>query len=157
MFKSHPEERIYISFAQTGNSIKYQIKSGWFPAISSDENCDILIKVPKAAVITALLGLCVTKSFEFGIGSVNQTLDAVKKYNEDRNRELINEKMSLENEKLRLEIEKIQYELEKLPKKSREKFNEDFYKFRQITILNNEFGGVKITPGTYRNDKNIKV
>jgi len=147
--KAHPEDRFVLHFAQTGDSIKFQLKSGWSPTIGADEG-DIVISLPKGVLTIGVLATIITTAYNQGISGFNETLDAAIKVNQLQTQELMNEKLRLENKKLMLEIKKISETFNKIPGKDRKEIEKDFKEYIYTTIGNKEITTVKVTPGIYR-------
>lgn len=152
LFKVRPEDRLYISFVQTGESIRFHIETGWTPSISTREG-GIEIGVPRGALSAGLSVFLLNTAFNHVASNINEVLDiAIKEQQMELNQQNI-EMNHLSKEKIELETQKFYYELKELKDKiSKSKVDfeclqNEFHSLISVTMLNDEITTINVKSG----------
>lgn len=153
LFKIRPEDRLYISFVQTGESIRFHIKTGWTPSVTTKDG-DIDIGVPKGALSAGLSVFLLNTAFTHVTSNINEVLDiAIKQQQMELNTQNI-EANILSKEKLILDSEKLHYELKQLKENVAESRKEEasclqneFQALINVTVLNEEITTISVNSG----------
>lgn len=153
LLKNRPEDRLYISFAQTGDSIRFHIKTGWSPSFDITDG-DFNVGLPKCVLVTGISILLINTAYQAGISNINDTLDfAIKRQEIELNQEnleikrLNKKKLQLETEKLMYELKQTRSKLRESPKHLRTFIEDEFREFVKSTLYNEEISSIKITSG----------
>ncbi|MCG8092809.1 MAG: hypothetical protein JAZ17_04125 [Candidatus Thiodiazotropha endolucinida] len=152
LFKVRPEDRLYVSFVQTGESIRFHIKTGWTPSIGTKDG-DIDIGVPRGALSAGLSVFLLNTAFNHITSNINEVLDiAIKEQQIELNQQNI-EMNHLSKEKMELETQKLRHELKHLKEKVSESKHEaeclqkEFQSLISVTMLNDEITTISVRSG----------
>ena len=134
-----PEDRLRIDTAETGDSIKLKLKTGWMPAFDVDDG-DLVVEVPRGALSVAATILLVSGAINSGTSSVRNVLDIMKERNEIRMQTLQEDKLQLELEELRSKIR----EADDTTTKKMDKVIRSIFRF---TVENDDVFSVELLAG----------
>ena len=132
VLRSFPEEDILISQIHTGESIKFEYKSGWLPSYRVEDG-DVFVQTPEAVMPVIVTGYLILASINYGFSSYNEWLNS---------------------KKTELEIEKLQYELGEFRRREKDSDGDlrtildiELRKLAKNTIRNHEMKSAKVTVG----------
>jgi hypothetical protein len=159
LLTQQPEDRLYISFAQTGNSIRIQIKIG--PLLIDYNDADFTVKLPKK-IVTAILALAIFEAaMAGGIFSVSGCLELISKHQQNIERQLdIDLKRYkfaalIQKEKQLLhELEEMKRKIHDLTEKQWRELDQGLRRLMVITALNEDITGVHINSGFLNEARN---
>ena len=134
ILKSHPEDVLSVHSIETGNSITFKISTGWKPNIELIKG-DFIISLPKGSVALLILGYLIIKIFDYSISNYKQLLEIQKleKENKVLDNKLFNEQLDLFNSELELSSHEI-----------KDNFQQDLFRFYELTKGNANFIQTKI-------------
>lgn len=134
--KIKKHDRIYLYTSETGESIKFKVKTGWVPNISTD-GVDIVIESPKSVIALLASFYLLSIAVEKTTASYKNILDIIKTENEI-------EMQSLTREKVSFDIKKIKNELSKVPTSCQEHIDKEIHHFLRHTVHNNDVKSIRI-------------
>ncbi|NUZ08847.1 hypothetical protein [Piscinibacter koreensis] len=110
LMKAHPEAQLNIEFAQTGESIKFVMRTGWKPTIGTRAG-DVEVGLPKGALAAGLAALLLGAVIDRGVATFQGVLAiAIQQQTRELN--------ELNIGKSRIDIEKGLHELRELQRKA---------------------------------------
>jgi hypothetical protein len=128
-FSAHPEDLLVIDSIETGNSINFDITTGWKPRIEIQDD-KYTVYLPKGAMALLVTGFIIMKLFDYGISNYKQILEI--------------EKLKGENEVIKMQLQEFHQKLDKAPEMVKTAFQEELVVFYNLTTGNHNFKKVKL-------------
>lgn len=117
LMKARPEAQLNIEFAQTGESIKFVMRTGWKPTIATKAG-DVEVGLPKGALAAGLSALLLGVVVDRGIATFQGGLAIAIQQQTVKLNELDITQRELNISKSRIEIERSLHELRELQRKA---------------------------------------
>lgn len=132
MMRFCSEDDILISQIHTGESIKFEFKSGWLPSYRTKDG-DFIVGTPRPLAPVLLTGYLLSAIINYGVSSYNELLDA--------------KKTNLEIEKLQFELDEFRSKAENSNEALPELLDMELRKIGKNTIRNHEIKSARVTMG----------
>jgi len=130
------QDRIILYESNTGESIKFKVKTGWMPRVEVDGE-DIIVESPKAVITLLASFYLLSMAVENTTSSYRDILEIIKTDNDI-------EMQSLQKEKTMLEIEKIKKELRNISPKAHDNIERELHHFLRHTVHNNDVKSIRL-------------
>ena len=130
------QDRLILYTSETGESIRFKVKTGWVPRITTDGE-DIILESPKSVITLLASFYLLSLAIENTTSSYKDILEIIKTNNEI-------EMQSLQGDKLILEIEKLKKELRNTPPRVRENIEREVHHFLRHTVHNNDIKSLRL-------------
>jgi hypothetical protein len=156
LMKAHPEAQLNIEFAQTGDSIKFVMRTGWKPTIGTRAG-DVEVGLPKGALAAGLAALLLGAVIDRGVATFQGVLSiAIQQQTRELN-DLDKTQRELNIGKSRIDIEKGLHELRELQRKANSPSprqaaalrgaEEGLDKLIKATVMSEDIKAITVTSG----------
>lgn len=136
IFKAHPEDVLCFHAIETGNSITFQVTTGWKPKFDVEEG-NFVVSLPKGALSLFIIGYIIMKMFDYGTSSYKQILEIEK---------LKKENKILDSQIMENELNRFNLKLNASPEVVRENFQSELANFYELTLRNKNFTHTVVKP-----------
>lgn len=139
LFSQSPQDRLQIDAAETGESIKLKLKTGWLPSFDVEDG-DLVVEIPRGALSLAATMVIVSTAIDSGTGSVKNVLDIVQGRYEVRIQ-------LLQEEKLQLELKRLRAKIAEADENTAKKIDKELRALFRLTVQNDDIFSVKLSAG----------
>lgn len=140
------ESELYLTFAQTGNSIKIQLKSGLVPSLELKEG-EIVVNINKAYITLSVTAYLLITGVSHGIKTYKEILELSHKRIQIENAQEENKLTKLKMKKMEQEIEKLQEKQKKLSPREEEDVQNAYISFYYIATECENITEIQLFPG----------